>query len=101
MEVTEGLEKYLDISTIETRSRIESPVELKLNKTYEFIIRGQRVYPLKTDITLRQIDSTGKPLRELALVRIIEATHFLLEGEVMTKGLYNVLEVYENTEDKI
>ena len=39
--------------------------------------------------------------RPLASIKILEATHFLENGKVYTKGKYQVIKVFDETDQKI
>ena len=72
------------------------PEKLVAGKTHAFLKRGQRQYWLQGEIPL--VETTGNQQLSLPLASIIilEVTHFLLDGEVYTKGVYEVVEVFPN-----
>ncbi len=73
------------------------PEELEEGRVYPFLKRGQRNYYMLDDepIPLLQTDGKSNLSRPLAAIRILEATHFNDGGEMWTRGLYEVLEVYD------
>lgn len=75
------------------------PEVLENGKTYNFLKKGQKHYWLIGEIPLRETKGEGILSRPSASVRIVEATHFLKNGELWTRGKYGIIEVY-NTEDE-
>ncbi|MEK6859671.1 MAG: hypothetical protein AABX54_02540 [Nanoarchaeota archaeon] len=81
-----------------TKGRLESeclPENLKQGKTYEFLKKGQRNYWLEGEIPLLETKGDQQLSRPLASIRILEASHFLIEEQPHTKGLYKVIEVFD------
>ena len=76
------------------------PEKLEVGKVYEFLKKGQKNYWLIDEIPLRITDG-GKLSKPVASVIILEATHFLHDGEVWTKGSYKVIEVYDSNDETI
>ena len=74
------------------------PEDLEAGKDYSFLKEGQRFFWLKGEIPLLETKGNQQVSRPLASIRILEATHFILNGEVYTAGKYLVNEVY-NPED--
>lgn len=64
---------------------------------HEFLKKGQRNYYLLHDEPVPLIRTGGNQTlsRPYAAIRILEATHFNLDGEVWTRGKYQVLSVYD------
>jgi hypothetical protein len=92
----------LALRAYDTQDREEEclPDLLKPKKIHRFLKKGQRNYWLQGEIPL--IETNGEELsRSLASIKIIEATHTLINGEVWTKGLYEVLEVYTEEDNEI
>ena len=77
------------------------PRLLDCGKTYKFLKRGQRHYWFKGEIPLRMTEGDERLSRPIGSVRILEATHFLKDEEVWTKGKYEVVEVYDSSDDKV
>lgn len=75
------------------------PRKLEAGRTYPFLKKGQRNYWLLGEIPLLETD--GRQLsRPLASVRIVQATHILIRGDVWTTGEYVVVQVFDPA-DKI
>lgn len=77
------------------------PKELKIGEVYDFLKTGQRNYWLHEQIPLRRTDGNGNLSRPLASVRILEETHFLFEGDVYTKGKYQVINVFDENSPEV
>ncbi len=91
-----------DISHFESgkREREECiPKKLQAGKIYDFLKKDQRNYWLVGEIPL--IETRGEEVlsRPRASIQIIEATHFLKEDGIWTRGKYRVIEVF--FDDKI
>jgi hypothetical protein len=69
------------------------PENLETGKIYPFLKRDQRFYWLHGQIPL--IETKGGEIlsRPKAVIIIMEATHFVENGEMYTKGFYRVDEV--------
>jgi hypothetical protein len=72
------------------------PQAMKAGETYDFLKREQRNYWLHGEIPLRETKGEGNLSRPLASIIIIEATHFLADEEVWTRGKYKVVEVFKD-----
>jgi hypothetical protein len=70
------------------------PERLEAGRTYKFLKYGQRNYWFGGEIPLVMTEGNERLSRPLASIRIVEATHFVEDGSVTTKGLYRVIEVY-------
>ncbi len=77
------------------------PSKLEIGKTYPFLKKGQRNYWLEGEIPLLETLGEARLSRPLASIAILEATHFIFNGELYTKGKYEVKEVYDITSDEI
>lgn len=91
-----------DISEYEKGNRkIEEclPKDLKAGKTYPFLKKDQRNYWFFGEIPLIETKGGEVLSRPLASIQILEATHFLKDGEMWTKGKYRVIEAFRD--DKI
>jgi hypothetical protein len=84
------------------------PENLEVGKVFKFLKKGQRVYYLSDNefwgggqIPLCRTNGKEELSRPLASIKILEATHFLEEGEVWTKGTYQVIEVFDSSDPKI
>lgn len=81
----------------EGRRKIEEciPEKLKIGKIYSFLKSEQKNYWLYGKVPLLETKGKGVLSEPIAGVKILEATHFLENGEVFTKGKYQVLELLE------
>lgn len=77
------------------------PRNLERGRIYDFLKKGQRNYYLMGEVSLRITEGNGKLSRPVASVQIVEATHYLLGGEIWTRGKYEVVELYEANDKKI
>lgn len=77
------------------------PQELKKNNVYDFLKKGQRNYYLFSEVPLVITEGDGKLSRPVASIMILEATHFLEDKEVYTKGKYLVKEVFDLNDSTI
>lgn len=75
------------------------PEDIEAGRMYKFLKEGQRNYWLMGEIPLLETEGKGKLSRPLASIIITEATHFMKEDKVYTKGQYLVKEVFND--DKI
>jgi len=62
---------------------------------HEFLKQGQRLYYLLEPVPLLETEGGGKLSRPLAAVTILEATHFLKDDELWTKGRYRIEKVFD------
>lgn len=93
-----------------SRRKVEEcvPENLEAGKVYDFLKNGQRLYWLSDSefwgngqIPLFETAGDEKLSRPLASIKILEATHFLENGEVWTRGKYAVIEVFDENDPKI
>lgn len=84
------------------------PERLEKGMVCGFLKRGQRLYWLSGDVNwsggevpLFETKGKGSLSRPLASVKILEVTHFLRDGEVWTKGKYEVKAVFDSGDSKI
>ncbi|MCK4634275.1 MAG: hypothetical protein KAT37_00195 [Candidatus Aenigmarchaeota archaeon] len=77
------------------------PENLEHGQVHEFLKKGQRNYWLEGEIPLLETKGNQQLSRSLASIIILEATHFLLNGEIWTKGKYKVVGVFDPTDSKI
>jgi len=75
------------------------PEDLEVGKIYPFLKKDQRCYWLLGEVPLVETQGNQQLSRPKASVLILEVTHFLVNGEVYTKGSYKVVEVFND--DKI
>jgi hypothetical protein len=76
------------------------PKNLEAGKIYEFLKKDQRNYWMHGEIPLIETRGGEKLSRPRASIRILEATHFVKDGEMWTRGKYEVIEVFEDKEIK-
>ncbi len=78
------------------------PEKLEVGMHYEFMKKGQRNYWLKGEIPLVETNGNGVFSRPLASILIINKTHEILgDGEIYTKGDYQVKEVFDESDPMI
>lgn len=70
------------------------PLKIEKGKVYSFLKSGQRNYWLEGELPLLETKGNQKLSRPLASIRILEAIHFLHQGQPFTKGRYKVIEVF-------
>lgn len=75
------------------------PEKIEAGKIYPFLKKEQRNYWLHGEIPLIETKGNEKLSRPKASIVILEATHFIDNGEVYTRGKYKIVEVF--TEDEI
>jgi hypothetical protein len=83
------------------RRKIEEciPELLEAGKTYPFLKKEQRLYWLYGEIPLIETQGNEVLSRPKASIVVLEATHFLNESAIWTRGRYKVLEVFKD--DKV
>ncbi|MFA4834072.1 MAG: hypothetical protein WC619_04490 [Patescibacteria group bacterium] len=74
------------------------PENLEAGKVYPFLKKEQRNYWLSGEIPLIETKGNEKLSRPKASIIILEATHFVDNNEIWTKGKYKVVAVF-NDED--
>ena len=72
------------------------PENLETGKIYSFLKRDQRNYWLHGVVPLIETQGDGVLSRPKASILILEATHFVQDGNIYTKGFYKVFEVFED-----
>ncbi len=84
------------------------PENLETGKVFDFLKKGQRLYWLSDSefwgngqIPLCKTGGDEKLSRPIASIKILEVTHFLENGEVWTKGKYQVVEIFDKNNPKI
>ncbi len=79
------------------------PEKLEVDNTYHFLKKGQRNYYMNDDEYVPLVETQGNQQisRPLAGVRILEATHFLKNGEIWTKGKYRVAKILDKNSEVI
>ncbi len=77
------------------------PEKIKAGNVYPFMKKGQRNYWLEGEIPLLITEGEGRLSRPIASIRITQARHRLMSGEVWTDGVYEVIEVYNNKSPEV
>lgn len=84
------------------------PKNLKKDMIYGFLKKGQRLYWLSDDefwgggqIPLLKTYGNQKLSRPIASIKILEVTHFLQNGEIWTRGKYEIVDVFDEKDSKI
>jgi hypothetical protein len=77
------------------------PENLAEGQIHEFLKKGQRNYWIEGEIPLLETKGGQQLSKPLASIIILEATHFLLNGEPWTKGRYKVVEVFGRNDPKV
>lgn len=72
------------------------PERMEAGKQYPFLKKGQRVYWFYGELPLLETKGNEELSRPRASIRVMEATHFLVDDELWTKGLYEVIEVFSD-----
>jgi hypothetical protein len=93
----------LALRKFKTIGRLEEeclPEALEKDGIYSFLKKGQRNYWLEGEIPLKETKGNQELSRPIASIRILEATHFLIKGELYTKGEYTVVEVFDPNDTK-
>jgi hypothetical protein len=70
------------------------PTSIVSGGVYPFLKKGQRNYWLNGEIPLLETRGDQQLSDPLASIMILEATHFLRDGETYTRGIYRVIEVF-------
>lgn len=74
------------------------PENLKVGNIYDFLKSDQRNYWLLGEIPLLETKGDGILSRPIASIVILEATHFVKNKVIFTKGKYKVIEVFKDTD---
>jgi hypothetical protein len=72
------------------------PENMEAGAVYSFLKREQRNYWLHGEIPLIETQGNEILSRPKASVTILEATHFVENNEIWTKGKYRVEEIFNN-----
>ena len=63
--------------------------------TYDFLKEGQRLYWLEGELPLVETVGNQKLSKPLASISIVEAVHFVKDGNIWTKGTYKVQTIFD------
>ncbi|MDD4901144.1 MAG: hypothetical protein PHS62_03495 [Patescibacteria group bacterium] len=84
------------------------PENLKKNKIYKFLKTGQRIFWFNSEkfwgygqMPLVKTDGAGKTSCPIASIKMLEATHLLINGKIYTKGKYKVIDVFKDADQII
>lgn len=77
------------------------PERLMAGQIYSFLKKGQRNYWLDGEIPLVITKGNQELSRPIASVRILEATHILIDDIAYTKGRYQIESVFDINDPKI
>ena len=72
------------------------PENMEKDKVYDFLKKDQRNYWFFGEIPLIETKGNEVLSRPKASIIILEATHFVLNREMWTKGKYKVVEAFKN-----
>lgn len=72
------------------------PENIEHGKIYPFLKKGQRIYWMHGEIPLVETKGNEVLSRPRASIIILEATHFMDNNELWTKGKYKVIEVFDD-----
>ncbi len=75
------------------------PENIEVGKIYPFLKSGQRNYWLFGQIPLLETKGSQQLSKPKASIVILDATHFLIEEKIYTKGNYKVIQICD--EDKV
>ncbi|MBS3092683.1 hypothetical protein J4466_04665 [Candidatus Pacearchaeota archaeon] len=87
-----------------TPGRLEEeclPETLFVGSVHNFLKEGQRNYWFKGELPLLMTEGNQRLSRPLASIVILEATHFLKNDQVYTKGKYIINEVFDVSDSEI
>lgn len=72
------------------------PKNMQVDNIYNFLKKDQRLYWLHGEIPLLETKGEGQLSLPIASIVILEATHFLDQGEMWTKGKYKIVEIFND-----
>jgi len=72
------------------------PEKLEVGKIHNFLKKDQRSYWFYGGVPLIETKGNWELSPPIASVQILEATHFLENGEVFTRGKYKILEIIDD-----
>ncbi len=74
------------------------PEPLEINKVYNFLKEGQRMYWLEGELPLLETKGNGDLSKPKASIVILEATHVKEDNKIYTKGKYKVIKTLSEDE---
>ena len=72
------------------------PENMKVGETYNFLKKDQRNYWFFGEIPLIETKGNEVLSRPKASIIILEATHFVKDEEMWTRGKYKIVEVFDD-----
>jgi len=72
------------------------PENLEEGKAYDFLKKDQRLYWLHGELPLRETKGGEVLSRPKASIVIMEATHFVEDGKIYTKGKYKIIKILDD-----
>lgn len=72
------------------------PEKLEKGKTFSFLKRGQRNYWLLGEMPLVETKGNQQLSKPKASIVLLEATHFVENGEAFTRGKYKIIAVFND-----
>ncbi len=91
----------LALRIFETKGRLKEEClskRLVKGKVYDFLKKGQRNYWIHGEVPLRITKGNENLSRPIASIVILEATHFIKDKEVWTRGKYKVIKLIKPKE---
>lgn len=77
------------------------PEEMTVGSVYDFLKKDQRNYWLEGEIPLLITQGNSILSKPIASIVILEATHFVEQGQIFTRGKYLIKEVFDQADYKI
>jgi len=77
------------------------PEKLDVGNEHSFLKKDQRLYWLEGELPLRETSGNENLSKPVASVKIIEVVHFVLDGELYTRGKYRVVKVFDPNTSEI
>ncbi len=74
------------------------PADLQIGQIYNFLKSGQRNYWLEGEIPLLETKGGGNLSAPLASIIILEASHFISDGKIFTRGKYLVKDLFKDNQ---
>jgi len=74
------------------------PADIEEGKIYSFLKKDQRNYWFFGEVPLIETKGNEVLSRPKASVIILEATHFIKDGKMWTKGKYKIIKIFKDKE---
>lgn len=72
------------------------PEKLEVGRIYSFLKSDQKNYWLYGRVPLLETEGNGVLSKPIASIQILEATHFLKNDKIYTKGKYKIIKLLSN-----